>query len=654
MRSTNRTPTTGMDTKATTTTKFEEKLGIRCIQLNLRHSRAATSNLMKMVTENDTDILFIQQPYTIQGKLIGIPTKYRKYTAGEGRHRAAVVVTNNQLDATLLQQLSDEDMVAVEVIKGPTKIIAVSMYFDRERQIEHDLRKMDLVINHANDTGVLIAADSNARSTSWHDIQANTRGKLLEEFIMSKQLYIMNEDSCYTTFRNRLGSSNIDLALINSQLLDSFSGWEISDQDSVSDHIIIKYTIKPDAHKRITINDPHIRYKTNEERLTKFQGHFRQAMREKLGIVGNGTRDEDLDGAITLLLTEEGAEYEQRIDELNKALTLASNKSFPIYRTTRSNTVHKTVPWWSSDLTVLRKKTNALRRLYQRTINDEALREKRKTHYYECRATYSATIKQAKIRSWKDYCNTTNDNNPWNAVYKLATGKFYTNTQITTLKKPDGSFTADSKETLGLMMETFTPEDNKMDDNEHHKMVRPIALLPTDAPDDRKFTIDEVKKTVESMNNKKAPGDDGITGDIYYYAFKTLPKYITAIYNGRLKNGIFPTRWKRAKLIPIIKPGCEKSNEVSKYRPISLLNVGGKVLEKLLITRINHHLFTNDYASNNQYGFMPQRSTRDAAMAAREYIEEGFGNGKVVALLSLDVAGAFNSAWWPSILKRIN
>jgi hypothetical protein len=51
---------------------------------------------------------------------------------------------------------------------------------------------------------------------------------------------------------------------------------------------------------------------------------------------------------------------------------------------------------------------------------------------------------------------------------------------------------------------------------------------------------------------------------------------------------------------------------------------------------------------------MPQRSTTDAAMAAREYIEEGFGNGKVVALLSLDVAGAFNSAWWPSILKRIN
>jgi hypothetical protein len=42
-----------------------------------------------------------------------------------------------------------------------------------------------------------------------------------------------------------------------------------------------------------------------------------------------------------------------------------------------------------------------------------------------------------------------------------------TQTDITTLKKTDGSFTADTKETLGLMMETFTPEDNKTDDNEH-------------------------------------------------------------------------------------------------------------------------------------------------------------------------------------------
>jgi len=96
------------------------------------------------------------------------------------------------------------------------------------------------------------------------------------------------------------------------------------------------------------------------------------------------------------------------------------------------------------------------------------------------------------------------------------------------------------------------------------------------------------------MDNKKAPGEDGITGDIYKQTFETFPKYITAMYNGCSRHGVFPKRWKRAILIPIIKPGKENSDEASKYRPISLLNVARKVLEKAIINRINHHVHTMD------------------------------------------------------------
>ena len=155
------------------------------------------------------------------------------------------------------------------------------------------------------------------------------------------------------------------------------------------------------------------------------------------------------------------------------------------------------------------------------------------------------------------------------------------------------------------------------------------------------------------MDNKKAPGEDGIIGDIYNYTFKILPKSITVMYNGCLRHGVFPTRWKRAKMIPIIKPGKENSYEVSKYRPISLLNVGGKVLEKVMISRINHHVYTNDYINKNQYGFTPQTSTIDAGMAVKDFVEEGVKTGEVATIVSLDVEGAFNSAWWPSILKSI-
>jgi hypothetical protein len=85
---------------------------------------------------------------------------------------------------------------------------------------------------------------------------------------------------------------------------------------------------------------------------------------------------------------------------------------------------------------------------------------------------------------------------------------------------------------------------------------------------------------------------------------------VTEIYNQCLKKGCFPRRWKTAKIIPIVKPGKENSMEPSKYRPISLLNIGGKVLEKLLINRINHHMQKNELLIDSQYGFTPQKSTR--------------------------------------------
>jgi len=48
------------------------------------------------------------------------------------------------------------------------------------------------------------------------------------------------------------------------------------------------------------------------------------------------------------------------------------------------------------------------------------------------------------------------------------------NTQITTLRKADGLLTKDAQETLRLMLEYFTPEDNDLEDNEQHKQVRDI------------------------------------------------------------------------------------------------------------------------------------------------------------------------------------
>jgi len=49
----------------------------------------------------------------------------------------------------------------------------------------------------------------------------------------------------------------------------------------------------------------------------------------------------------------------------------------------------------------------------------------------------------------------------------------------------------------------------------------------------------------------------------------------------------------------------------------------------------------------------PQKSTIDAAMVVKEFVQDSFAAGDVIALVSLDVQGAFDAAWWPAILKEM-
>jgi len=69
------------------------------------------------------------------------------------------------------------------------------------------------------------------------------------------------------------------------------------------------------------------------------------------------------------------------------------------------------------------------------------------------------------------------------------------------------------------------------------------------------------------------------------------------------------------------------------------------VLEKVLINRIMHRIYSDNLISKNQYGFTPQTSTVDAVMAMKDFVQDSLNDGQYVALISLNVKGAFDAAW---------
>ena len=144
------------------------------------------------------------------------------------------------------------------------------------------------------------------------------------------------------------------------------------------------------------------------------------------------------------------------VDTFTETLQTPCRKTFKTLSTENKIKKKKSVPWWTDNLTTMRKKTNALRRLYKRTRNNEELRESRKQKYFEARKKYQFEITKEKFNSWREYYNMTSSSNPWSQVYKLATGKESSYSIMTTLKEPDGTETSSILETMNMLDRLIT------------------------------------------------------------------------------------------------------------------------------------------------------------------------------------------------------
>jgi len=123
------------------------------------------------------------------------------------------------------------------------KIVVASTYLDIYQDLSDNLLKIDALIQHARGVVIIPAMESNSKSTIRHYNQTKARGRILEEFLTSNQLHILNEDSDYTTFSSSRGCWNIDVTIVNTQLLKTVNDWVTWEQENCSEHKMIRYII---------------------------------------------------------------------------------------------------------------------------------------------------------------------------------------------------------------------------------------------------------------------------------------------------------------------------------------------------------------------------------------------------------------------------
>ncbi|XP_063834856.1 uncharacterized protein LOC135084043 [Ostrinia nubilalis] len=609
-------------------------------QANLQRKELATTELMIEASERKLAFALLQEPYVggvRRMKDYRGARLYQNAIVGDGTVKAAIVVFDDSLDVIQCPKLTNNNIVVVRIRTASWEIAAVSFYFEPDQPIEPYLEQLRTIREELGSTSLLIGGDSNAKSTWWGSTVEDHRGKELSGTLEESGLQVLNtgDTPTFDTIRGgRAFTSYVDITACTADLLDLVDNWRVDQNMTSSDHNAILLQLSLRKSRGLRVERTTRLYNTKKANWDNFNTKLSELkLQHKINVE-------------TIQIISNKTEVESLVQKYTDSITAACQSSMPAKKSTE---ILK-VPWWNDELARLKRVTTTFRRKiknaapYRKDIVVAQYLEKKEA--YECQA------KKAQIASWKEFCEKQDREGLWEGIYRVIRRTTRRQEDLTLTK--DGAF-LNPRESVNLLAETFYPKDLEATDNEDHRRTREAAErvndLGHDEHHDPPFTPLELQTAVGSFNPKKAPGADGFTADICRRAiYQDLDAFL-ALANKCLEIGHFPDTWKEATVVVLRKPGKEDYTNPKSYRPIGLLPVLGKILEKMVVARMKWHLVPR--ISTRQYGFMPQRSTEDALYKLIHHIKGKIGLKKLVTLVSLDIEGAFDSAWWPAIRVRL-
>ena len=227
--------------------------------------------------------------------------------------------------------------------------------------------------------------------------------------------------------------------------------------------------------------------------------------------------------------------------------------------------------------------------------------------------------------------------------------------RIPPLKDFKGSWAKTNSEKVQVFAEHFSKvfepyqSQDVINDNEIEKFLHSAGQL--DFPISS-FTYHDVKNAISKLNIKKSPGYDLITGKILKELPPTGVRVLTHIFNATLRHSYFPRQWKFAELKVIPKPG-KPLEQVTSYRPISLLPVLSKMLEKLFLSKLQPVLTLKNLIPNHQFGFRQKHSTIEQVHRVYNQLRFALENKKYCTAAYLDITQAFDKVWHTGLLYKL-
>ena len=164
------------------------------------------------------------------------------------------------------------------------------------------------------------------------------------------------------------------------------------------------------------------------------------------------------------------------------------------------------------------------------------------------------------------------------------------------------------------------------------------------------FNTSELTATIKLLKGGKAQGPDNIPPEFIMHCGKKCLKWIRKFYFFCLRHTVIPKIWRRATVVAILKPN-KPTDDPKSYRPISLLCVPYKILERLILARISPVI--EPPLPSEQTGFRQGRSTVQQVLKLTCEIEKSFENGYEAGVVMVDLTAAYNTVWHQGLALKL-
>ena len=326
------------------------------------------------------------------------------------------------------------------------------------------------------------------------------------------------------------------------------------------------------------------------------------------------------------------------------------NKHAPFKILSRQEIKWKQKPWISSNIKSMIKTKDLLYNKYLRTKN--AFWHNR---FKILRNNVKSSIFAAKKEFYKNYFENHKNNSMkiWQGISQIVHKKSKSSTSEIYLII-DGRTITDQKSVANKFNNFYTTVANNLVSRlgESNNIFQDYLKNPNEHSFFLKeIEPDEVLTILNKMNAKKSSDIFGISPRFLKSSAFELHKKLTTLFNMSLNQGKFPNILKKTKVIPIFKAGSKM--EVGNYRPISLLPLFGKLLEKLMYARMYSFLIKHNLLVGNQYGFQKSKSTEHAIFDIHSQIIDSFENQEIPCCIFLDFAKAFDTVNHEILLNKL-